>query len=104
MLTKTIKKYLLYIKYILYLIIDFIGQNIYNSKDYLLEEMLNQEELKSVILFHLDESMHDYIAVLTRRIKQAIAADLSACLHTHIYSETAVTSMLIDSLNYTSED
>lgn len=73
-------------------------------KDYLLEEMLQEESENAVILYHLDDSFHDYIFVLNKRIKHAIAADLSSCLHSHIYSEAVVTSMLMDSLDYCKED
>ena len=67
-------------------------------KDYLLEDLLTMEAEDSVILYHLDDSMADYIAVLTNRIKHAISADLSASLHTHIPTDANVKSMLLSSI------
>lgn len=60
--------------------------NVY-YKDVVLKKILKEENNDPVILYHLDESMKDYILVLTREIKHSLAQELSQALHTHISSE-----------------
>ena len=46
-------------------------------KERYLDDLYIKEAENSTILYHLDESMRDYITVLTRELKHAIAKDLS---------------------------
>lgn len=49
-----------------------------------------EEESCKAILFHLPESMNDYILVLTRQLKHLVAKDLSDILHTNISNDLAI--------------
>lgn len=51
-----------------------------------------KEQKRAAILFHLPESMRDYILVLARQLKQLIAKDLSYILHTKVTNDF----MLVD--------
>lgn len=46
-----------------------------------------EENLKKAILFHLPESMNDYIIVLARQLRHLIAKDLSDILHTNVSND-----------------
>lgn len=47
-----------------------------------------QDEIQQrPVLFHLDESMSDYIVVLSRQLKNIIAKDLTDILHTNISAD-----------------
>ena len=46
-------------------------------KERYLDDLYIKEAENSTILYHIDESMRDYITVLTRELKHAIAKDLS---------------------------
>ena len=49
-----------------------------------------EEESCKAILFHLPESMNDYILVLTRQLKHLVAQDLSDILHTNISNDLTI--------------
>lgn len=46
-----------------------------------------KEQLRSAILFHLPDSMKDYILVLARQLKQLVAKDLSYIMHTKVTND-----------------
>jgi len=49
--------------------------------DDLLESLYLRERYNSVILYHLDDSMKNYIAILTNKIRVTIAKELSYTIH-----------------------
>lgn len=69
------------------------------SKDNFYINLYNKEAEDAVILFHLPETMHDYIEVLVRKMKRAIASDLSFCLKTYIPSNQGLEMLVIPTLN-----
>lgn len=54
-----------------------------------------EQENQQAILFHLPESMNDYILVLTRQLKHLIAKDLTDILHTNISNDISVISLSV---------
>lgn len=54
-----------------------------------------EQENQQAILFHLPESMNDYILVLTRQLKHLIAKDLTDILHTNISNDIAIISLSV---------
>lgn len=73
----------------------------YNVKDSILYQIYRAQSKDSVILYHLDESLHDYIYVLTNEIKHLISKDLSQVMDTYIPSDSNMISMFSD---YVSQD
>lgn len=53
------------------------------------------EKQQRCILFHLDDSMSDYIIVLARQLKNLIAKDLSDILHTNISADIRLKPLTI---------
>lgn len=62
-------------------------------------ELYKAESNEPPILFHIDESMSDYITVLVRKVKRAIAGDLSHNLHTYIPSNQGMELLALSNLN-----
>ena len=50
--------------------------------DELLNELYLNERYTSTVLYHLDDSMHNYITVLTNKVRHRLSQDLSQSLHT----------------------
>lgn len=55
-------------------------------------------ESDKVLLYHLDESMENYIKVLVRQIKHIIAKDLSLELHTYIPASTGFHQAMVEDI------
>ncbi len=68
------------------------------SKMSLIDKMYRKERENSTILYHLDESMRDYITVLVNEIRKVIANDLSGILHTHISTASYTSEMMMQTL------
>lgn len=67
-------------------------------------DMFYREASYDVILFHLPESMRDYIRVLCRQLNAILAKDLQDVLHTklyfdHLLIESSKSSFIEESLN-----
>lgn len=62
----------------------------YRDREAYMDRLYMKEADDSTILFHLDESMHDYITVLTRELKHAIAKDLSISTDTYISGNSGI--------------
>jgi hypothetical protein len=66
-----------------------------------INDAYDQEAQQKPILFHLDESMSDYILVLTRQLKHIVAKDLSDILHTNVSND--ITLLPLSVKDYISE-
>lgn len=69
-----------------------------SNKYFSLIEDYNRQA-NDVVLFHLDEKLRDYILVLVREIKRAVAADLSSSAGTHVPSRQSMTIIAISNIN-----
>ena len=69
------------------------------SKDKFYIDLYKNKAENSVILFHLPDSMQDYIEVLVRELKRAIASDLSFSLNTYIPSNSGLSLLALYALN-----
>lgn len=60
----------------------------FNAKPYdhsfILETIYNKNRQDCVVLYHLEDSMSNYIAILVEELKHVIAKELSEALHTYI--------------------
>lgn len=56
-------------------------------RQYHYEQFYNKEQESAPILFHIPESMSDYILVLARQLKHFVGRDLSDILHTKVGSD-----------------
>jgi hypothetical protein len=65
------------------------------NKDYLLEQLI-QEEGQEIILYHLDNSMYNYMKTLMVRVKHAIALDLCSGCHQYISTSANMKNLLLD--------
>lgn len=63
-----------------------------------------KESQKGAVLFHLPESMSNYITVLARQLKNIISKDLSYILHTKITSDSLVSSVVVKDFMICEED
>lgn len=72
------------------------------SKERYLDDLYIKEAENSTILYHLDESMRDYITVLTRELKHAIAKDLSLSSSTYVAGNSGVRMLIEDELRHNS--
>lgn len=64
-----------------------------------------EKENNEVVLFHLDDSMSDYILVLARQLKNLVAKDLTDILHTNVSNEISLLSLAVqDYMDDNNED
>ena len=75
---------------------NFKRPNSYN--DTLLSKLYTKERYSSTILYHLDDSMYNYITVLTNRIRHKLSAELSYSLHTYTNSYTTMKNLLMSNV------
>lgn len=61
-------------------------------------EVQSRDE-NQIILYHIDPKLKDFIVVLMRRLKSAIAKDLSIALHTYITSDENLKNILFSEIN-----
>ena len=61
--------------------------------------MYKKERENSTILYHLPDSMRDYITVLVNCMRKVIANDLSSLLHSDVTSESCAKSALANSIS-----
>lgn len=61
-----------------------------------IKEAFEKECEREAILFHLPDSMSDYIIVLARQLKHIVAKDLSDILHTSISSDMTLLPLSIN--------
>lgn len=59
-----------------------------------INRMYQYERSNSTILYHLDDSYKDYIAVLVNEVRQIIAKDMSSIMQTDIYSDSLAEDLL----------
>ena len=64
-------------------------------KDSNLQDMFLVEKYEKPILFHLDETMSDYITVLTRQLRKIVAKDLSSIIHTNVSDEVFIATSVV---------
>lgn len=83
--------------------IKSLGQ-VFFSKPYLIDKMYREERQNSVILYHLPEEMHDYILVLTNRLRRIIARDLSTTLRTYVTGESVSKGMIMAAIEGREEE
>ena len=61
----------------------------------LLNDLYLEERYNSVILYHLDNCMYNYIWVLTNKIRHHLSTELSQSLHTHTPSNITMKNLLM---------
>lgn len=66
--------------------------------DDLLNELYLRERYDSVILYHLDDSMYNFICVLTNKVRHRISSDLSQTLHMHTSSNITMKNLLMSNI------
>ena len=66
--------------------------------DTLLSKLYMNERYSSTILYHLDDSMYNYITVLTNRIRHKLSTELSCSLHTYISTSTTMKNLLMSDM------
>ena len=71
----------------------------YKDKIIHIQECYIKLQSEKPILYHLDESMSNYIKVLVTELKHAIAKDLSSISHTYISSSGGINKLMIASIN-----
>ena len=71
-------------------------------KDSHLQDMFLTEKYEKPVLFHLDDSMSDYITVLTRQLRKIVAKDLSSIIHTSVSDEIFIATTVVR--DYISEE
>lgn len=69
-----------------------------NCTDYLLEVLYRMESSTAVTLYHLPDSMHNYIATLTNRIRKLISEDLCELIRYNQPSEEMIKCILSSSM------
>lgn len=74
-------------------------QNISRREIESVNRLCEQQLEDNIILFHLDNNMKNYIAVLVREIKHIIALELSKDLKTYVPAHQGVESLVIPILN-----
>lgn len=65
----------------------------------LIDKIYKKERENSTILYHLPDSMHDYITVLVNSLRKVIANDLSSLLHSDVTSESCIKSTIASSIS-----
>lgn len=80
--------------------IKSMGNSIY-AKPEVINKLYKAEQEDFVILYHLDDKMHDYIKVLTTRLRHAIAKDLTYCMNKYVPTEISIQNLM---LSITAED
>ena len=73
------------------------GNYMYTTDAYINKTYRDEGE-DAVILFHIDPSMHDYILVLTNKIKKRIAKDLSSMIDSWEPTEDVMKNLLFSVL------
>lgn len=67
--------------------------------------LYDKENENPVILYHLDESMRDYIYVLFKELKHEIAMELSRTNHQYLGTNSGIYTLMMQELNgYTNDD
>lgn len=81
---------------------NFKRPNSFN--DNLLTKLYLNERYSSTILYHLDDSMYNYITVLTNKIRHRLSKELSQSLHsytpTHITMKNLLMSNTVEDKDY----
>lgn len=66
--------------------------------DELLNELYLNERYNSTILYHLDDSMYNYITVLTNKIRHKLSQELSQSLHTSSPTYITMKNLLMSNI------
>jgi hypothetical protein len=66
--------------------------------DSLLNKLYLQERYQSTILYHLDDSMYNYITVLTNRIRHKIASEVSHSINTYTNSYINMKNLMVSNI------
>ena len=64
----------------------------------IINRTLQIENQDPVILFHLSEDFHNYVLLMTRKVRKIIAQDLSSILHTYVSVDTTNFLLMKDSI------
>lgn len=59
-------------------------KRVYDISGLITDIIHKQQKEDYIILFHLDDDMHDYIKVLVNRIKHSLSVELSQTIHSYI--------------------
>lgn len=65
-------------------------------KDSHIVDFYELEKEEPPVLYHLDESMRDYITVLVRQVRNVIASELTDTLHTKVYEDSLMVSTVTE--------
>lgn len=77
-------------------ILNSLSYSLYDDK---LDKLHKKESHNPAILFHLPESMNNYIVVLCNRLKKLIAKDLSDLISSYETPESVVKYAILESVN-----
>ena len=76
---------------------------VFHKLEYIFQDHIKKfyksERQDCVILYHLDLSMKNYIAVIVNELRHLLAGDLSYILNDSIQSEANMKNLLISSIN-----
>ena len=72
--------------------------HIHRSKDQIVDRLYTELRYSDPILFHLDESMSNYIRVLVNELRKVISSQLSFELHTSTSVEDTTKNLIIASM------
>ena len=68
--------------------------------DYKLNKIFESKRKDCIILFHLDTSWYDYIAVIVRKLQHELSQDLSRLCRTYVSSDTFFTNNILKDKEY----
>lgn len=69
-----------------------------------IDKLYQREREDCTILYHLNDSMRDYITVLVNGIRRVVAKDLSETLHQPVQTQACMKDLLMQSYSNDSED
>ena len=75
--------------------IEHLGGTLRLTDNHVIEAFEKEQE-RDAILFHLPDSMNDYIIVLARQLKHIVAKDLTDILHTNISNDISLLPLSIN--------
>ena len=72
--------------------------------DKMLNELYYKERYDSTILFHLDDTMYNYITVLTNKVRRELSQELSQALNTYTTPMISMKNLLMSNINDEEQD
>lgn len=73
--------------------------DVINQKPKILDKLYKEERQDCVILYHLDETYHDYVYVLFNKLRHLVARDLSSTLNTYLPSNINMKNLMMASID-----